>query len=145
MALLGAAPAVADRTYHSERLDLVLTDAGDEAGHPELRSGHVVNIHPNGPVNGALERYLINGAQANTEYQVVIEAYDSLACAGEPSLEIPTALLTTNRQGNAHGRARFSRAELDPFSGATIGVRWTLISDDDVTAYETECTVVSID
>jgi hypothetical protein len=145
LSLLQVPRTIADQVYHSERLDFRLTDEGDAAGHPELRSGHVVNIHPNGPVNGALERYMINGAAANANYQVVILAFTELDCVGDPTLEIPTALLETNAQGNAHGKAKFSRADLDPFSGATVGVYWTLEDEDGVVAYRTDCTVVSID
>jgi len=137
--------ATADQVYHSERLDFWLTDEGEAAGHPELRSGQVVNIHPNGPVNGALERYMINGAAANASYQVVILAFSDLGCAGEPTLSVPTALLETTAQGNAHGQGHFSRADIDPFSGATVGVFWTLEDEDGVVAYRTDCTVVSID
>src|SRR5574341_1042473 len=94
---------VADQVYHSERLPLALTDAGVFVGHPELRSGQVVNIHPNGPVNGALERYMINGALPNTGYQVVLQVFTSSICGGVPALLIPTAILETNAQGNAQG------------------------------------------
>ena len=145
LSLLQVPRTIADQVYHSERLDFWLTDEGEAAGHPELRSGHVVNIHPNGPVNGALERYMINGAAANASYQVVILAFSDLGCAGEPTLAIPTALLETTAQGNAHGQGHFSRADIDPFSGATVGVFWTLEDEDGVVAYRTDCTVVSID
>jgi hypothetical protein len=145
LSLLQVPRALADQTYHSERLDFWRTAAGQAAGHPKLRSGHVVNIHPNGPVNGALERYMINGAAANANYQVVIVAFPDLGCAGTPGLSIPTDLLETNRQGNAHGQGHFSRADIDPFSGATFGVSWTLVDEDGVVAYRTDCTVVSID
>jgi hypothetical protein len=141
LSLLQVPRAIADQVYHSERLDFWLVDED----HPELRSGHVVNIHPNGPVNGALERYMINGAAANANYQVVIEVFPDLGCAGDPDLSLPTALLETNRQGNAHGQGHFSRADIDPFSGATLGVFWTLVDEDGDVAYQTDCTVVSID
>jgi len=144
LSLLQVPRAIADQVYHSERLSFWLDDGAD-ARHPELRSGHVINIHPNGPVNGALERYMINGAAANASYQVVILAFSDLGCVGNPTLAIPTALLETNAQGSAHGKAKFSRADLDPFSGATVGVYWTLEDEDGVVAYRTDCTVVSID
>ncbi|MGE0826766.1 MAG: hypothetical protein AB7G75_31310 [Candidatus Binatia bacterium] len=132
----------ADKVYHSERLDFWLTEAGDLAGHPELRSGHVVNIHPNGPVNGALERYMINGAKPDTSYQVVI-LVSEIGCVGEPT-RFSTALLETNRKGNAQGKAGFSPADLAGFSGQTFGVRWILEAGN-VAAYETDCTIVSVD
>ena len=135
---------VADKVYHSERLPFDRTDAGAFAGHPDLRSGQVVNIHPNGPVNGALERYMINGAKPQTSYGVVILAFDDPACGGTPSLSIPTTTLVTNKQGNAHGQAKFSAEELVPFSGMTLGVRWTLVANN-VVAYQTDCTIVTID
>lgn len=147
LSLLQVPRAIADQTYHSERLDLWRTVAGSNAGHPKLRSGQVVNIHPNGPVNGALERYMINGAKLNAKYQVLIHAFSDLDCIGVPALPdpIPTALLTTNAQGNAQGQGHFSRADIDPFSGATLGVLWTLRDQNGVDAYRTDCTVVSID
>lgn len=145
LSLLQVPRAIADQTYHSERLDLWRTTAGRNAGHPQLRSGQVVNIHPNGPVNGALERYMINGAAANASYQVIIEVFLNHACGGSPSLSIPTALLETNGRGNAHGQAGFSHDDLIPFSGATVGVFWTLEDENGVVAYRTDCTVVSID
>ena len=54
--LFSSTMVFADQAYHSERLDLSVTEDGVAAGHPELQRGQVVNIHPNGPVNGAHER-----------------------------------------------------------------------------------------
>lgn len=135
---------VADQVYHSEFLPFALTDAGYLAGHPELRSGHVVNIHTNGPVNGAFERYMINGASSQTSYGVVIVVFDALDCSGTPSLNIPTATLVTNKQGNAQGQAKFTPQDLESFSGLSSGVQWTLVANE-VVAYQTDCTVVTID
>lgn len=155
LSLIGAAvlillqfPVVgADQLFHSKRLDFWLTDDGEAAGHPELRSGHVVDIHPNGPVNGALERYMINGAAPNSSYQVVLQVFSDLGCAGDPLLSPPlsTALLETNAQGKAHGQWHFSRADISGFSGFVGGVFWTLVDEDDVVAYRTDCIVVSVD
>jgi hypothetical protein len=148
-------PAVnADRLFHSERLDFWLTPDGEAAGHPELRSGHVVDIHPNGPVNGALERYMINGAKSDTDYQVVLRIFSDTDCEVPLDLlpELPTALLATNAQGNAHSKWKFSSAETAGFSGFVIGVFWTLVDEqgtedtsDDVVAYQTDCIEVAID
>lgn len=121
LSLLQVPRALADQGYHSERLDFWRTAAGQAVGHPQLRSGQVVNIHPNGPVNGALERYMINGARPTSSYPVVIKAFADTDCI-TPALSIPTDLLETNRQGNAHGQGYFSRADIDPFSGATVDV-----------------------
>ena len=154
LTLIGAAvlillqfPVVgADQLFHSERLDFWLTDDGEAAGHPELRSGHVVDIHPNGPVNGALERYMINGAAPNSSYQVVLQVFSNVECKEGTSLPpISTTLLETNAQGNAHGQWRFSSAETAGFSGFVGGVFWTLVDEDDVVAYRTDCIKVSVD
>src|SRR6266542_1717276 len=67
--------ALADQDFHTERLPFSLTAEGAaaEPPHPTLRSGHVVDIHANGPQIGALERYVINGARPNSSYDVVLE------------------------------------------------------------------------
>jgi len=49
-------------------------------------------------VNGALERYMINGALPNTSYQVVLQVFTSTSCDGETALLLPTAILETNAQ-----------------------------------------------
>ena len=145
--LLSSPIASADQTYHSERLDLQLTQAGAAEGHPALRSGQVVNIHPNGAINGAIERYMINGAKMNTRYHVEILVFDSAdkQCLGDPIFFVPTATMTTNAQGSAHGQGHFSRADLVPFKGAVLPVNWSLLDDKNVSAYESRCTVVTVD
>jgi hypothetical protein len=130
--LVGTSGASADRVYHTERLELAPVEGSDEAG-----SGMVVNIHPNGPVVGALERYRLRNAAPHTEYVVWI------VIGGQDF--IPTATLHTDRHGNGHARARFSAEELAPFSGAVIpGLKWVLRSDG-ADAYETPETTVSLD
>ncbi len=141
--LLPASPGAADQAYHSERLPFFLTDAGAQGGHPDLRSGHVVNIHPNGPVVGALERYMVSGAKPDTGYQVLLQAFFD-SCGGTLALPLETATMTTNGNGVAHAKFRFSAADLAPFSGATVQVWWKLVAEG-VEAYTTDCTAVSID
>lgn len=141
-AVLGSV-AYADQVYHSERLDLTLTGDGATAGHPDLLSGQVINVHPNGPVNGALERYSIVGAKPNTSYDVMLAAYIG-GCSGAPVLALTTAVLNTNDRGVAHAAASFSADDLAPFSGATVQVQWTLVASG-VQAYQTTCTTVTID
>ena len=145
LALTGAfvGAVVADQAYHTERLDFDLTAAGEAAGHPDLRHGDVVNIHPNGPVNGALERYMVSGAMPNTAYDVLLEAFAG-GCGGELALSMTTTTLDTSRAGNAHGDGFFSADDLVPLSGATLGAQWTLRADG-VDAYQTVCTTVIID
>ncbi len=132
----------ADQVYHSERLDLAVTEDGAAAGHPELRKGQVVNIHPNGPVNGAHERYMIVGAMPNTSYQVEIQVFES--CGGDFMFPIPTVTVDTDKHGKGRAKATFSAEDLAGFSGLTIGAQWHLIADG-VAAYATECTTVTID
>ena len=104
---------VADQVFHSQRLSFSLTDAGALNGHPKLRSGHVVDIHANGPQIGALERYMINGAKPNTSYQVVLDVLDG-GCEGAPFGLIATDTLETKAQGNAQGQAVFTPEQLAP-------------------------------
>ena len=113
-------------------------------GHPELRSGHVVDIHTNGPVNGAFERYLINGAKSETNYQVILQVFQG-GCKGAFLFPLQTTTLTTNKQGNAQGKAAFTPQDLAPFAGQVFGIQWTLVDEGGVTAYETICIPVAVD
>jgi hypothetical protein len=137
---------LADQDFHTQRLPLFLTAEGAVADppHPPLRSGQVVDIHANGPQIGALERYMINGARANSTYAVVLEIFAG-DCAGVPSPPIMTTTLETNQQGNAHGGFVFTAEDLAPVSGAVVGVRWTLVDAEGVLAYATSCIVVTVD
>ncbi len=128
-----AAPgsALADSAYHTERL------AFEPVTVSETGSGMVVNIHPNGPVIGALERYQLKNAQPNTEYDVW------LVVAGVDFLQ--TATILTDRHGNGHAQAGFSAADLAPFSGAVVPVQWVLRTDDTYDAYTTDVTIVTLD
>jgi len=128
-----AIPAGADAVYHSERLELT-GPAGTDF------HGQVVNIHANGPVIGALERYHVVGATPSTAYAVWIQTCDG----GAFTDFLQTAVLTTDGQGNGHAAASFSAADLAPFSGLTISIRWVLESGDAV-VYATPCTTVTID
>jgi hypothetical protein len=137
---------VADQLFHTVRLSLELTPDGAMDGHPALRSGHVVDIHPNGPVNGAHERYLLNGAKPNTAYDVVLRIFDG-SCAGpaDPSLDpLKTVTLTTNRQGNAQGKFDFPAMAPLP-APIFLGVRWTLVDENGVVAYDTDCITIGVD
>jgi hypothetical protein len=125
--------AAADGVYHSERLSFA--GGADPAFH-----GQVVNIHPNGPVNGALERYQVVGAEPSTDYEVWIQF-----CEGADFTDfMQTAVLTTDLRGNGHASAGFSAADLAPFSGATVTIRWVLRVDA-ADVYVTPCTTVTID
>lgn len=135
VAVLALGPAVtasADNVYHSERLEFVGADADFH--------GQVINIHPNGVVNGALERYQVIGAAPQTSYDVWIQ----VCSVGGFADFIRTAGIVTDRRGNGHARAKFTPAELAPFAGATISIRWVLKTDGVIT-YTTACTEVTID
>src|SRR5262249_2932173 len=133
--------APADSTFHTRRL--ALTTTGALADHPELRSGQVVDIHTNGPQIGALERYMVNGAKANTSYVVTLLLFE-VGCGGASAWVLTTTTLETNTQGNAHGQQVFTAEELAPFAGLVFGIRWTLVSGG-VAAYQTSCITVAID
>jgi hypothetical protein len=148
LAFLLASPLAgfADQVFHTARLPFVLTSEGAAVGHPALRSGQVIDIHPNGPVNGAHERYMINGAQANTEYDVVLRIFDGdYAGAPDPDFDmLMTTTLTTDQHGNAHGKFTFPAGAPLP-EPIFFGVLWTLIDVNGVVAYDTECILVGID
>lgn len=141
LALAGVSTALADRAYHSERLPLTLTEEGAEAGHPELQSGQVVNIHPNGPVVAAIEKYMVNGAASNTDYEVVLSVATG-GCNGVGDFELSTAVLSTNARGSAHGDVVFD--DLSFLQGCTVEVNWMLQAEG-ITAYTTETTTVALD
>lgn len=134
MTMVLSGPVAADGAYRTERLPL---HGGTDPGF----HGHVVNIHANGPVVGALERYQVVSAEPNSSYEVWIQF-----CAA-PGFDnfINTAALHTDRSGNGHAQARFSAAQLDPFSGAVVSIRWSLRDAGGTDVYTTSCTVVTID
>ena len=131
--------ASADGVYHSEHI--ALTPVGTQP----LRTGFVENIHANGPVVFAQERYVLNGASPGTTYQVALNIWVSnLACTGTPNAVLDTASFTTNVAGNGVGHARFSPTDAAPLRGRTLGIIWTL-SIGTTVAYHTACTEVTLD
>jgi hypothetical protein len=141
-----AGPVVADQTEHTTRLALSVTTAGTAAGHPELKAGHVLNTHTNGPVNFAIEDYMINGAKPDTAYAIVSLLFAG-SCSGPLAFPFANgAVLTTDAQGDAHGQAKIPPAEVTAFGlhNTDWGITWTLVADN-VTAYTTPCTQVHID
>lgn len=131
--------ASADGVYHSEHI--ALTPVGTQP----LRTGFVENIHANGPVVFAMERYVLNGASPETTYQVALNIWvGNLTCTGAPTAVLETASFTTNVAGNGVGHARFSPADADGLHGLTIGIIWTL-SIGTTVAYHTACTEVTLD
>jgi hypothetical protein len=141
--LAGTSVVLADKVYHTERLGFVLTPDGADAGHPDLRSGQVVNIHPNGPVVGAIEKYRVNGALASTDYDVVLHV-DTGACNGVLDFDLNTAVLSTDAHGNGHADFVFAPSALAGLSGCTVEAYWTL-DVEGMAVYTTAQTVVVLD
>jgi hypothetical protein len=142
--------AYADRSFHTVQLPLMLTTAGQTAGFPELATGHVVDIHANGPTVYAIEQYMINGAKPSASYQVADVVWIG-GCPSDPSTPpdaiLPTVVLTTNAHGFAQGNTMISPDTITQFGlhGATLGIVWTLTSDS-VVAYSTpSCINVAMD
>lgn len=129
-------------TFHTQRLTFSVTPAGVAAGNPQLLASQVVDIHPDGPVNGAIEQYMINGAKPNTAYQVVLHLFSG-SCSGTFFVTISTVLLTTDSVGFATGSFVFTAASLAGFNGLSFGIFWTLVSGG-IIAYDTVCIPVSV-
>ena len=138
-AMLTLAPTVfADQSYHTSRLPLSLTNEGAVAGHT-LNNGMVVNIHPNGPVMGAIEEYILNGAKPNTDYEVVWR----VLWVGD----IPTgAVVDTDNQGNGRGQLQIPRQwQIDSgLSGLDLYIMWVFQSGG-VDVFVTDVEFVHID
>jgi hypothetical protein len=133
------APAEADSTYHSAHIALASI-----AGAP-LSSGFVENIHANGPNVYAHEIYLVAGAAPDTTYQVVLSIWTTnTTCSGSPTLQLPTATLTTNTVGNGRADVFFTPADADGLRGLTLSARWTLLNGTTPT-YATDCEVLNLD
>lgn len=139
VAVLTPARAVADRVYPSEHIPLM--PVGDEP----LRSGFVENIHANGPVVFAMERYVVNGASADTTYDVMLHIWvEDTSCTGEPDLVLPSVSFSTNSAGNGVGRIRFSPEDASGLRDTTLGIVWMLSTGGSV-AYTTGCEDVTLD
>jgi hypothetical protein len=137
--LLLPSPAAGDAVYQSQHLAL------NPVGGAPLRSGFVENIHPNGPQVYAHEVYVLNGAQPNTSYQVVLLIFPlRTSCAGSP-IAIPTAQLSTNASGNGKAQVFFRPADVPPaLRSGTHGLIWQLSAGGSV-VYETSCSPVTLD
>ncbi len=134
-----ASTASADRAYHTERVVLHPIDDAP------LRSGSVVNIHANGPQVYALERYLLNGALPNHEYEIALTVHVSdTTCAGE-AVEFFRVPISTNRAGNGHSKAPTIRPEAVAGLEGEHGVNWIVYNDADIAVYETGCEDVVLD
>jgi len=138
-ALVSAQLASADAVYHSEHMELTPV-----AGAP-LRSGFVENIHANGPKVYARERYVLNGASPNAEYEVrlLVHLFDD-TCSNVPVLFAATPL-ETNGAGNGSAQLVIRPEDVPPaVRNATHGVHWEVWRGGTL-AYRTACTAVTLD
>ncbi len=136
-ALIAAPGAFADQVFHTSH-------AGVHAvASAPLQSGFVNDIHTNGVVNAAHEEYHLNGAQADTTYQVQLVIYANQTCAGSPFLTIQTAMVTTNGAGNGNADATLpAGAPNNP--PLRVGIVWLFIANG-TPVYTTDCVPVSVD
>jgi hypothetical protein len=136
--LMGAASARADGLYHSQHI--ALSPIGDAP----LRSGYVENIHVNGPNVYAHEQYVVNGAEPNSTYQVVLLVFPlDTTCSGSP-VTIPTASITTNAAGNGNAYHVFTPADAEGLHGLTVGGKWILMNGN-TAEYTTSCATIHLD
>ena len=133
--------ARADQVFHSERIPLIPVN-----GAP-LQSGFVVDIHANGPVIYALERYQLNGALPNTTYQVVSQVFLDPTCMVNLIGSIPDATLQTNASGNGEAKdVPISPEQITQFGlhNTTLGINWQVLLNGAV-MYQTGCISVRTD
>jgi len=136
--MTGAVSARADGLYHSQHI--ALSPIGDAP----LRSGYVENIHANGPNVYAHEQYVVNGAEPNSTYQVVLLVFPlDTTCSGAP-VTIPTALITTNAAGNGNTYHVFTPADAEGLHGLTVGGTW-ILTNGNTAEYTTSCATIHLD
>jgi hypothetical protein len=137
VAALLAPAAAADRVYHSEHLRLA------PVGTEPLRSGFVQNIKANGPRIYAHEIFVLNGARPGATYTVERNFFfANQECTGEPAT-FDVATLRTNAAGNARADVVIRPSEIT--IDGKHGVMWTVRDASGTLAYETRCTVVTLD
>jgi hypothetical protein len=104
-----------DSTYHTGHIELAPLASAP------LSSGFVQNIHANGPNVYAHEIYQLNGAEPSSSFQVVLSIWTAnTSCSGEPALQLPTAVVTTNGAGNGLADVVFTPADADGLRGLTV-------------------------
>jgi len=131
----------ADSTYHSEHIDLM------PVGDAPLRSGFVENIHVNGPMVYAIERYVLNGAVPDTTFQVALHIHwPGSACSTEAVTVVESATVLTNVSGNGSAQVKFAPEDAAPLKAMsdTYEIRWAFTNDGALT-YETPCTMITLD
>jgi hypothetical protein len=134
-----APPAMADAVYHSEHIGLAPMDDAP------LAVGFVQNIHANGPIVFANERYVLVGASPGTTYDVALRLWiGDPTCTGEPMAVLPTVSFTTNGVGNGVGKVALPPAAAEGLHGATLGIVWVL-STAGTPTYGSSCVDVVLD
>lgn len=138
---LSTTPVVrADSTFHTEQIPLT------PAGAAPLQSGFVVDIHTNGPVNYALERYVLNGAQPDTTYQVSTQLSFDSSCS-TVAASVPDATFGTNAAGNGEAGSVLTVPAVLSFGlslPTTVYVTW-IVTEGSSVVYQTNCTTVALD
>jgi hypothetical protein len=133
-----AVPASADQAFHTQRIPLVaVADA-------PLKSGTVIDIHTQGPTIYAQERYVLVGAEVGTTYQVTLLVYSDPGCTAL-LFPIPTATMTTNAAGNAHGKATFYPQDVQGLPRTTYYIDWQVSVQGGAVTYSTGCVPVVLD
>ena len=133
-----ALPAAADATYHSGHIPFA------PLGAAQLRSGFVENIHANGPNVFAHEQYVVNGAEPNTTYDVVLTISIGDPTCTSPSFAMTTATVTTNAAGNGTADHVFTPADAAGLRGLLLGGMWQLVKGGSP-VYATACEAVQLD
>jgi hypothetical protein len=134
-----AAPlAAADAVYHSQHIAL------NPIGGAPIRSGFVENIHADGPQVYAHELYVLNGAEPETTYQVMLLLYPFDPSCASDAVPIPTASFQTNPAGDGIGQFIFRPGDVPTaLRRATHGIRWEVTSGS--STYSTVCSSVTLD
>ena len=104
----------------------------------------MIDIHTQGPTIYAQERYVLVGAEAETTYQVTLLVYSDPGCTAL-LFPIPTATMTTNAAGNAHGKATFYPQDVEGLARTTYYIDWQVSVQDGAVAYSTGCIPVVLD
>jgi hypothetical protein len=136
-----APPAASDAVYHSAMIPF------SAIGNAPLRSGFVENIHANGPIVFAHEQYVVNGAEPNTTYTVVITIFvKDPTCSNAGTFSFPTATLKTNSAGDGTAHHVFTPEDATNagIRGLLVGGMWQLVANG-TPEYATGCAAVQLD
>jgi len=125
VALSVSLPAVADQEFHTLRLPLTALGA---PGHPDLRAGHVIDIHSDSDNTAGHELYQVSGAAPLTDYTIVLDL--NLSGCGGPGPMVPFAngvVLSTDARGNGNASTVLTQDDLAGVVGLNLGISWRLV------------------